>query len=584
MSIALQAPARSPLAAFIKSPLSARGFSGFEGVVFISGVKGGATFTVNASTDIVTCGDVALSCGNDTAVRVKSTGTLPAPLAENTTYYLRDVTSSTFKLAATAGGAAIDLTDTGTGTHRISNDWDNIDITSTTVGRYDPETGLLYDVSTGLSGTIVWFELVGTVLYCATTSEVFKFSESSDTWSTTGTGDNMSSGGLRGLVTDGTVLIAYGTETGPNANLRQYNGTAWSDYGTQPTGQDIVAALFLDGVLYAAIATASNLMKIGKKTGSGGAWTYSATFSTSSRRGKMAIWNDEVIYIPQDGPDEAIAWDQVDGSTLRVLSDMTAFDEAWSTGPLLADFIKVTPAGRLILFSGESTGILWGGTSLDPAAEFPALPVTDQRIRFQITGVGDVAYENSITVGGSTVSAAQAGSTNTAANNLVTALNASTDPIISLYTWANGGAHPVSGNIVTGDNDATINSGPYSASSGDTNPTDPPTGQACIFEYHRLTYTFDGKVIKADSETEFEAFSTVGLGDGSSIGLTGRENFFVVEYGTSYLVWAKDLQDGSKTGGWFKQYRGGSWQQALGGLLGGSAVRGMFHVGDVVLT
>lgn len=40
-------------------------------------------------------------------------GTIPAGLVEGTIYYVRDSTTNTFKLAATAGGAVIDLTGTG---------------------------------------------------------------------------------------------------------------------------------------------------------------------------------------------------------------------------------------------------------------------------------------------------------------------------------------------------------------------------------------------------------------------------------------------------------------------------------------
>lgn len=45
---------------------------------------------------------------------VRFTGTLPAPLAAGTTYYVRDVTANTFKVSATVGGAAVDITAAGT--------------------------------------------------------------------------------------------------------------------------------------------------------------------------------------------------------------------------------------------------------------------------------------------------------------------------------------------------------------------------------------------------------------------------------------------------------------------------------------
>lgn len=46
-------------------------------------------------------------------------GTLPGGLSQNVVYYVRDVSGDTFKLAATAGGAAIDITSEGTGVHSI---------------------------------------------------------------------------------------------------------------------------------------------------------------------------------------------------------------------------------------------------------------------------------------------------------------------------------------------------------------------------------------------------------------------------------------------------------------------------------
>ena len=42
-------------------------------------------------------------------------GTVPSPLVEGTIYYVRDATTDTFKVAATSGGAAIDLVGAGAG-------------------------------------------------------------------------------------------------------------------------------------------------------------------------------------------------------------------------------------------------------------------------------------------------------------------------------------------------------------------------------------------------------------------------------------------------------------------------------------
>jgi hypothetical protein len=46
-----------------------------------------------------------------------SGGALPAGLERDTDYHVRDSTGTTFKLAATAGGSAIDITAAGTGLH-----------------------------------------------------------------------------------------------------------------------------------------------------------------------------------------------------------------------------------------------------------------------------------------------------------------------------------------------------------------------------------------------------------------------------------------------------------------------------------
>ncbi len=54
--------------------------------------------------------------------------TLPAGLAAVTDYYVRDVDLVTgkFKLAASAGGPVIDITDAGTGVHQIGSRWNKI--------------------------------------------------------------------------------------------------------------------------------------------------------------------------------------------------------------------------------------------------------------------------------------------------------------------------------------------------------------------------------------------------------------------------------------------------------------------------
>ena len=83
-------------------------------------VCGHATkFTAAAATDLVTASGHALADTDVTQLSFSGgeDAALPASLALNTDYYARDVTAGTsLKLAATSGGAAIDITDAGTAT------------------------------------------------------------------------------------------------------------------------------------------------------------------------------------------------------------------------------------------------------------------------------------------------------------------------------------------------------------------------------------------------------------------------------------------------------------------------------------
>lgn len=76
------------------------------------------TFTAVAATDVITAVGNQFPDGHK--VRVSNTGgALPAPLLVDTDYFIRDKVGDTFKLAATLGGAVIDLTTDGTGTNSI---------------------------------------------------------------------------------------------------------------------------------------------------------------------------------------------------------------------------------------------------------------------------------------------------------------------------------------------------------------------------------------------------------------------------------------------------------------------------------
>ena len=60
----------------------------------------------------------------DDIVRFETTNTLPDPLAVDTDYYVKSLQGADdITLSATVGGAIIDITDTGTGTHTMLKQW-----------------------------------------------------------------------------------------------------------------------------------------------------------------------------------------------------------------------------------------------------------------------------------------------------------------------------------------------------------------------------------------------------------------------------------------------------------------------------
>ena len=86
------------------------------------------TFTVVAATDVATSsGNMHATAGTNylyTAVTLSSTGALPTGLSAGTVYFLIYITDTTFKFATTLtnaeSGTAVDVTDTGSGTHTIT--------------------------------------------------------------------------------------------------------------------------------------------------------------------------------------------------------------------------------------------------------------------------------------------------------------------------------------------------------------------------------------------------------------------------------------------------------------------------------
>jgi len=77
-----------------------------------------ATFTAAAATDLITANAHGLSEGD--IIHVSSATTLPAGLSASTNYFVTQPTTNTFKLQAALGGAIVNITDAGTGTHTFT--------------------------------------------------------------------------------------------------------------------------------------------------------------------------------------------------------------------------------------------------------------------------------------------------------------------------------------------------------------------------------------------------------------------------------------------------------------------------------
>jgi hypothetical protein len=89
------------------------------------------TFTVDTSTDHLK--KIAHGVKEGQQVVVSSTTTLPTGLSASTPYFALNVTPNAFQLATLPGGAAIDITGAGSGTHSfyivgsVQYDWQTTD-------------------------------------------------------------------------------------------------------------------------------------------------------------------------------------------------------------------------------------------------------------------------------------------------------------------------------------------------------------------------------------------------------------------------------------------------------------------------
>ena len=77
------------------------------------------TYTADNTTEVFTCTGHGFENGQPIVLLPAVGGSLPSPLFANTVYYVRDKTTDTFKLAATATGSALGITTNGSGTLQL---------------------------------------------------------------------------------------------------------------------------------------------------------------------------------------------------------------------------------------------------------------------------------------------------------------------------------------------------------------------------------------------------------------------------------------------------------------------------------
>jgi hypothetical protein len=100
------------------APLGGGGISSTNTIVYTQATD---TCTIsNASPSVITPSLGARTCGdNDSPVRFTTTGTLPTGFSTGVTYWIINSNGTTYNLSATKGGAAINTSSAGSGTHTV---------------------------------------------------------------------------------------------------------------------------------------------------------------------------------------------------------------------------------------------------------------------------------------------------------------------------------------------------------------------------------------------------------------------------------------------------------------------------------
>lgn len=109
----------------------------------------GRVVTVDAVTDVFTLAAHGFSDGDE--VSFTTTGALPGGLALLTIYYVRDATAATFKVSATEGGSAVDITDAGAGVHSVHCEVPGVGI----VGSHLERERFVYEIHSAVALTAI---------------------------------------------------------------------------------------------------------------------------------------------------------------------------------------------------------------------------------------------------------------------------------------------------------------------------------------------------------------------------------------------------------------------------------------------
>jgi hypothetical protein len=124
----------------------------------INAAKISATFTADATTDVLTATAHGLSNG-DLLTVTNSGGGLPGGLSAGVWYYVISAAANTFKLSTSSGGSAVDITSNGTGTQTFYREILNMmDVSS-----FDFVTVSLHTASS-CEATVRWYAAVGTAM------------------------------------------------------------------------------------------------------------------------------------------------------------------------------------------------------------------------------------------------------------------------------------------------------------------------------------------------------------------------------------------------------------------------------------